>query len=619
MTMLKKIALIMILFGGILGAVSCSNISLGDTGGGYPVVVTNGTGGVLASVAIDETICTDLQPDAACTATYHARPETFDVTYVGKQANGFGETDLGSKVTYATVAASDSHAETLSLHSDYVAVWVENVSETIDQNIDLVGIGTAYNSLTKAALYGGITNDEIEFGDVASAVSGVIDTPGGSNIEFYATVTGEQLTHDVTAEDIADNILDNNETNDPVAMIIKKSVTLTGVSSGLGTVIATDDGDGNLTPVGGLIEAGGTINYKSGAVSYTLTGGPYDSVEASYKYITYHGYVPANVPAEGSIVIKMGATIIAQEVYDTDNEKYKLSGTDVKASMSEYDYVNDKLYLLLQDDMYTTDRITDDLVIEYSYKIGADNDAGTAEVETGSIEGAGFETDTTNYIINYATGEYTFKIDTTAFENVINGYNHTITGLYANYHFPYAQAIVDNIGDATALAANENIAFTAETRTATAYLANRLITTGTVSITAQFDDGAGSPVDVTIVDNVADGILSDSADSSTVGSIDYDSGKITLTVPDAGASAGFTMTGLWASAYTYQVAASSNKAWAGFVKKSDLSGSNGIYVLDMSTPSTVDGHWAFPDVDYLYDTNESGSTVLNLICGLQYQ
>jgi len=148
---------------------------------------------------------------------------------------------------------------------------------------------------------------------------------------------------------------------------------------------------------------------------------------------------------------------------------------------------------------------------------------------------------------------------------------------------------VNNIGDETPVTANESIAFAAETRIATAYLSNRLIKPGTVSLTAQFDDGIGGTVDVIVTDN-SGGELQ--VTGTKVGSIDYDSGKLTLSLPDATYQTGLSMIGLWASAYTYQVAASSNKAWAGFVKVSDLSG-KGFYVLDMSGPTTRDSYWSF--------------------------
>lgn len=615
MIMLKKIIVIITALAGMLGAVSCADISLSTkTGSGYNFVVTNGTGGVLESIVIDSTTCNDVQPGATCEVLYNARPVEKEVAYTGKKASGYGEA-ISDTVTVTTVAGSESHNHDLVLGSDYVAVWVENVSETTGQDIDLVGIGdgetiSATGDLTSVAEYQGVTGEAIAYTNLDD-IDGSINSTDSGYFSIYARVTGEQVTHDVSGEDPSDGTLDFNLYSTVVAVILKKSVVLYDDQTGTPTEIARDDGNGKFVSAEGILDTGAsnTINYDTGALSYTFDAA-YDTpgtITVGYRGVTGWEWPLENTPVQGSIVVKMGDQVVAQEVYDTDDEKYTLSGDLIISNMSEYDYTGNTLTMLLASDAATMDVLTDHLVIEYAYLVASDDDG------SGTIDGSDTRLSGQTGTIDYSTGEYTdLFLDANYFASR-TAYPHTVTALYANYHAPYVKAITDNIGEAATFSGTEAITFDAATRTVEAYLANRIITAGSITIEATFDGGT------VVITGDADGVLSGDTPAGDVGYIDYASGKVKFSLPDDTYRTGETLISLNATAYEYHlVTDSTNKAWAGFFEKDDIDG-NGIYVLDMNGPAALDGHWLFTNFDFLYDTNSAGSTVLNLVCALQYQ
>jgi len=593
----------------MLGAVSCADISLGGSGDGYSFVVTNATGGVLESIVIDATTFSDVQPDATCEVVYNARPVEKEVTYNLKQVNGFGESVIGTGVvTVNTTAASESHNHDLVLNSSYAAVWVENISETTGRDIDLVGIGdggtiTGTGDLTDVADYQGVTGEEIAYTDLDN-VSGSIASTTAGYFSVYATVTGEELTHDVTGEDPSDGTLDNNSSS--ACDILKKSVALFDGA----TEIARDDGNNNLVSTVGALDtsATNTVSYTDGAISYTIDAGYVvtGSITVEYTYFTAFNLDLQNTPKEGSIVIKMGSEVIASE--ELDGSVYTLTGDKIISNMSEYDYTTSKLTVFLGADVKTTDEITAPITIQYDYQVFSDDDGD------GTIDGSDTRVSSQTGTIDYATGIYTSLFLDAAYFSGRAPYAHTVTALYASYHTPYVKAIADNITDAVdSLSTPEALVFDAATRSVEVYLANRIVDPGSVSIKAVFDDASTTEV---IITDDGSGVLNSTTPAGVVGNIDYNSGKVKFSLPDATYVSGATLVTLTAEAYDYQtVVDSTNKTFAGFVETDDISSGKGFYVLDMNGPSTLAGYWRFTDFDFLYDTNSAGSTVLNLVCG----
>jgi|GEM_PF-2628095 len=609
MNMIKKIAVIITALASMLGAVSCADISLGGSGDGYSFVVTNATGGVLESIVIDATTFSDVQPDATCEVVYNARPVEKEVTYNLKQVNGFGESVIGTGVvTVNTTAASESHNHDLVLNSSYAAVWVENISETTGRDIDLVGIGdggtiTGTGDLTDVADYQGVTGEEIAYTDLDN-VSGSIASTTAGYFSVYATVTGEELTHDVTGEDPSDGTLDNNSSS--ACDILKKSVALFDGA----TEIARDDGNNNLVSTVGALDtsATNTVSYTDGAISYTIDAGYVvtGSITVEYTYFTAFNLDLQNTPKEGSIVIKMGSEVIASE--ELDGSVYTLTGDKIISNMSEYDYTTSKLTVFLGADVKTTDEITAPITIQYDYQVFSDDDGD------GTIDGSDTRVSSQTGTIDYATGIYTSLFLDAAYFSGRAPYAHTVTALYASYHTPYVKAIADNITDAVdSLSTPEALVFDAATRSVEVYLANRIVDPGSVSIKAVFDDASTTEV---IITDDGSGVLNSTTPAGVVGNIDYNSGKVKFSLPDATYVSGATLVTLTAEAYDYQtVVDSTNKTFAGFVETDDISSGKGFYVLDMNGPSTLAGYWRFTDFDFLYDTNSAGSTVLNLVCG----
>ena len=450
----------------------------------------------------------------------------------------------------------------------------------------------------------------------SGTVTGELANDNVSDIKLYVSVTGEQLTHDVADESLtistawADSqLVVTSETLATLTastngIIIQKSVEVYGsLGGGSQTLIAADDGDGKLVSAGGILSGtDNTIDYTSSAISLTCTQ-EFDTLTVTYKYITALQYEIGsqgdsfvNVdPLPGSIVIKMGDEVIAREVYDNDDEKYRLEGDSVESSVSEYDYTNGEFHMVFTDsDMYSTDGLTDHLVIEYSYQIG-DTD-GSGLISATGLSGT----------IDPASGDLTsVEFDTTAFEDVINGYDHTVTDLFTLYHIPYADYAGDNnIADTSAPGdVDTAINFTAATGVVDGFIGQQMIESGTASMELGYTDGT-TPTTTSITDdgsgNLLDGV-------TIVGTIDYTDGRIKLT---AAPTTGYEMTSAVVSGYSYYNVTSSNKAWVGFFDTGDLNG-NYVYAMTGET-SSVTGYRVV-SYDWSSYTNSYGAKVLNIV------
>ncbi len=622
--MLKKIALILAITAGTLAGVSCSNISMSDDGGGYTVTITNGTGGYLSSLQVGETVCSDVAPDATCVATYNYRPVDLEITYTGKQVLGYpAAADVyTNKIERTPEVGTTSYEETLVLEDSWVSVWVENTSESYA--VDLLGIGVAstpadpfsgFADLTSYGEYTGVTNEEIGFANIDTEVSGTLANTGISNLKIYASVTGEQLTHDVEDEALTVSFSDKigqgtlGKNNSVYCVVMRNSVIIKGDD----TVIAEDDGNGNLVSSGGYLDTAGTnsIDYNTGEVTFTFVDSPgYGSYSVSYRYLESIKYQLKQMPKKGTVKIKSNGTVIAEEVINDDGD-YILKGDDIATNCrvhytdpdgipgDGFDAQDLAFTFIGALNMEDKAKFPEHITVEYAYEIGNDN--------AGSLEGAGgIDTGT----IDYDTGVYTFTFDTGEIDA-----EHTVTALHCDYHFPYAVNIDTNFAEpSVATDGAETLVFDADMKTVNTKLAHQHVDTAhAVTIWARYSDptGAGADEDIQIDANLTTGRLLNGA--TDVGSINFTTGRVTFTVPDP-LDSSYVLSSVWADTYNYFVAGSSNKTWAGFFKKSTFE-SKSFFVMNMTDANTIAHYCEFTDDDFYYEANDSGSLILNLICG----
>lgn len=472
--------------------------------------------------------------------------------------------------------------------------------------------------------YTGVTNEEIGFANVDTEVSGNLANVGVSNVKIYATVAGEKLSHSVPAkegnpeEDLTVSAgkatLLNNSSNG--AWILKNSVTLKGDSE----ILATDDGAGKLVPVDERLDPEGThtIDYSKGKISIELaTGVTISDYTITYQYIKALNHNLLRVPKADTLIIKEGDTVIATDKISEDTTNIGLlEGDSVRTNVSSINYTTGELDLMLYTERYDVNVLSGPVTVEYAYKIGE----GTGSGENVSLTGNGISTGT----VNTLTGAINFSFNTTSVSAPAdqNGdgifAEHTITALHCDYHFPYAVHVEDNFPNlSAAIDAAEVLTFDADTRIVNTMLAHKHVDqSNAVTIKAKYTEPDGTGEEEFTISAVAPsggatGVLNDG--TSDVGTINYATGRVTFTVPDP-ADSSYVLSSVTVEAYNYFTANSSNKTWAGFFKKSTFE-SKSFFVMNMTDANTIAHYCEFTDDDFYYEANDSGSLILNLICG----
>lgn len=101
-------------------------------------------------------------------------------------------------------------------------------------------------------------------------------------------ITKGETVFDTASDKYASPVIDeevtvrNSSSTSVVVSLAYKPVKPGTVSITVGSIVATDDGEGAVTGVG--IEAGGTIDYATGAVAFTLSSASDDDAKATYSF-----------------------------------------------------------------------------------------------------------------------------------------------------------------------------------------------------------------------------------------------------------------------------------------------------------------------------------------------
>ena len=128
--------------------------------------------------------------------------------------------------------------------------------------------------------------------------------------------------------------------------------------SGTGTAIITDDGKGAIPEVTGYTSGAGTINYSTGAVSFTLAAslGGSDTLTFSYRYEFADSTKPAQIVLKWDDKPVRAEPYRLRSTYELDNfyqAKQVLSGYDIDEVMSTSlaGYINAEISGNVFDDM----------------------------------------------------------------------------------------------------------------------------------------------------------------------------------------------------------------------------------------------------------------------------
>jgi len=166
-------------------------------------------------------------------------------------------------------------------------------------------------------------------GDLTSAQAAAMGVPTGNvktyeKSRYYASefVGGELIA------DTGDTVISGNLSYYPV---IPSSVKITA-----GAIILTDNGTEGITGTG--VAAGGTIDYKTGAYSFTLSAPATADVAVDYEYD--QGYAPAMVPqvdvqVRQSIITARSHKLRALWAFDAAYDLQTAHGLDLEQAMLE--------------------------------------------------------------------------------------------------------------------------------------------------------------------------------------------------------------------------------------------------------------------------------------------
>jgi len=621
MKSIKRRYILAAVTGALLAVAACGDIAFQDNGGGnYRFGVTNGTGGYLESIKVGPMTCENLAPGEACVASYYYRPETVELSCSNEMKMGTGEAmnslmakkDADGKLTKFilnqgddtnTVKAETTLGETdenynLTLNSRYFALSVENLSDS--NSVDGVGFNFTDDNapvgleemieLKFPTSYNNVTDEAMSF--PGNAVNHTFAQADFSNLTIYAEITGETLNNDVPGEAInvsvvtvdvltfyrasqpLPNVVDITTYINKNSVKIYKDTIVVNNEIDDGELLAYDDGNGSLVSDGGFLnstdEHGNTIDYKKGDIKISFLENQTD-VKCKYSYSSPHSATLKKSPKKGSIVVKANGSIIAK-----DDGTGGFSGSGVIDGGSKViDYTTGAIQLSLFGDLYGSE-----IMVEYAY-----------DITSGTEISGGVSINEANVL---------FTLDLNAFDA-----SHTITGIHADYHIPIAAANADNAFETSA---DEAVVFSE--KIVSTDLAHGMINpVSPVTITATFDDGAGTVFNISITAD-GNGTLLDGANA--VGAINFLAGSIEMDLSTYHDGIPLTVV---SATYSYLDPGKSTKGWIGFFEKDKI---DSIYPLTMSDESTIDSHWDLFGgdlVDEDYSVNEYGSFYINYICG----
>jgi len=602
---------------------SCSvSNSSSDAGanGNYAVQVNNLTGGILVDVTVDTnpvTYCGTLnnadgkyylQPGEDSVVYFEFRPVNVTVRYNSSKVMGQG-IELNGKNTFETAFRAKLETCDIILDDKYFSLNVFNAGTG---TVDLLGFnfsnaGSAgVDSLNEFGMKTGYSNFSEKLAHTGNTVSDTIGNTGASSVKFFLSasenlsfeevaITGEVLYRDNGSAEVTGGSEQTLE-----YYYVKPStaedhfLNVFADIGGVQTDICQDMGNGVLQGSG--IEGDGTVDYKTGAISFTLTAAVAEDptlgdITCNYTYIdTGVGYTTSasltSVPVkQGFLVVKAGDTVLGTDA----EESGRIKGDGIY-SFGTIDYNNGNIMFSVEESvMNAIFPETTQVTCEYVRYLGEGGGSG----ETGTATGAGIDVGGT---INFDTGEIIFDL----LEGVAPEGEFTV---FCDYHAPIVLPVGD-VAEEAAVITGVQISNEGSGDTVTAVLKG-VVEAGTVKIYAVDPAVPDSDPVVTGEDDSSGAITGTNIVS---GSIDYTTGEVKIEV-----AAGFGSKGVTVD-YSYKTPL--KNIWMGFYSRTASDSISSIYPLQMTDKDTIAGHFdSYADITDFLKQNESGSWYLDLICG----